>query len=1453
MLIGWFPLNNNFNNQGIENWTITSSGITYDTGKVTNKCALFDADTDYIKVGELNQLNSLEQYSFSCWVYINALSTYDSHASAFLSSGNWNTSGGHFVFGVYNYNNGFRRILVPNTVSCYTGINLAQEDAIQLNTWYNITITFDGELTKGYINGKYVGSRAGCKIPSTNVSYFYIGAATYYNGFTIKGKLNDVRIYDHVLSPTEIKKLAQGLACHFTFNFEDFYTPVDYLEGTGSQRIKLDITPTSKYKIEEVFSMTNTSRTSCLWCARGNSTTANSTTAFYIDSTGVRCDYGISATQTNIGSLAVDIIHTLKMDAEKWYLDGTLKTSMAVASFTAGNKIELFASYVNGQDAGLDNYSTIKLYSFKVWDENRALVGDFMPCVRNTDNKPGLYDWVTNTFYSNANSGIDFKAPYYAPVEYIESDTTNHQYINTNWYNRNNNYRVEMTALLTGLGTYCLFGNKTGSVYNYIQYNSNEGAHYLRTGFGSTWLYCASDVFQSNTIYTIVSSRDSSGRMTFDINEGKEAGASLYAGETTGAATSANSLPMFLFATNYSSNADGSGAAANYFTPMRLYKCKIYDSGVLVRDYIPVVNLLTNEAGLYDNVENKFYPNLGSGSFSAPSIANTHMVDCSGYLIDGVGSNITESKDTVWGNSCAVFNGSDSYIQINQPTFLTSTITINVWAYKEDWTTNTSERIISCTESGGWQISLDSQSGNQRDYVRLCFYAGGNYRWVYVKRNTLSSGWHMFTGVYDGTKVYLYIDGVFANSTDASGSITYGNTRLCFGAEPGGNTSLDGSYFNGKIADAEIYATALSASDILALYQGRAELDNRLNLYSGNFIEEDRIYELTKENVLFAEEFNEEPGNFKWEDKDSYHELEYIESTGTQYINTGVTPTTDTKIDIDFTYLGSSYSAWSPIYGERGSSSSTYFNLFINTTSKQISPNYAGFDPGSSSTIYFTPGARYRVMTDKGQFYLNDELVSSLSTSNTLITSTVNMYLFALGTTSGVDSRGMRARIYSCRFYEGNTLIRNFIPVRWDTTGEVGLYDTVEKKFYTNDGADEFIAGENRYQQLEYIQSTGTQYIDTGYYHHTAKTNYKWGMMLKGLPASSVVYHSPFGARTSHDSNDAYYMGINHTDMHCYGCIGGYKQDPFNPNLILSNDVYYEGKMDYTSGLYINGNYYSMPGREGRLSSFSCYIFAGNWNGTADEFFWGRIYYLKIYDIDTLVRNFIPVRDKKTGKVGLFDKVSSTFYANQGGGDFIAGPEVRYEELEYIESSGTQYIDTGYPATSTCKYELKISKQIESGGTMGSDDHWGGFLMYNSIRDGYRFHLPDSLYDVNGISDSILNITCSSDGLTINGQAGTKTNDNNSYSGNIKIWPKYSGGYNRGKCKLYSCKIYNNNVLVRDFIPVKNSETGEVGLFDKVESTFYTNQGTGNFITGPVVNNLEINRGRWIVGQLVED
>ena len=49
--------------------------------------------------------------------------------------------------------------------------------------------------------------------------------------------------------------------------------------------------------------------------------------------------------------------------------------------------------------------------------------------------------------------------------------------------------------------------------------------------------------------------------------------------------------------------------------------------------------------------------------------------------------------------------------------------------------------------------------------------------------------------------------------------------------------------------------------------------------------------------------------------------------------------------------------------------------------------------------------------------------------------------------------------------------------------------------------------------------------------------------------------------------------------------------------------------------------------------------------------------------------------------------------------------------------------------------------------------------------------------------------------------------------------------------RLYSYKIYDNNTLVRDYIPVIDSSERPC-LFDKVSRKYYYNQGTGEFLWG---------------------
>ena len=57
----------------------------------------------------------------------------------------------------------------------------------------------------------------------------------------------------------------------------------------------------------------------------------------------------------------------------------------------------------------------------------------------------------------------------------------------------------------------------------------------------------------------------------------------------------------------------------------------------------------------------------------------------------------------------------------------------------------------------------------------------------------------------------------------------------------------------------------------------------------------------------------------------------------------------------------------------------------------------------------------------------------------------------------------------------------------------------------------------------------------------------------------------------------------------------------------------------------------------------------------------------------------------------------------------------------------------------------------------------------------------------------------------------------------------YVGYFEYASAKLYSCKIWDNNVLQRDFVPCYRIADGEIWLYDLVNDVFYTNAWTGTF------------------------
>ena len=239
----WLPLTRDINSQGLCNVPTTSiNSASIATGGKLGNCLSLLSDGQAVSLNSyMDVCSTYTRYSMSAWIYMSSTAT--NHSSSILSSGDWNSGSGQLCFGLYSYSSdGYYKILVPNKSSWSSGISLSSP--IKLNMWYNICIIYDGNNTRGYVNGEYVGSYAGGGItPSSNSKNLYIGCATYYPGFTLKGSINDVRIYDHCLSAKEVNEISKGLNLHYklsdpyvesTTNYSSQSTGADGWNNSGS-------------------------------------------------------------------------------------------------------------------------------------------------------------------------------------------------------------------------------------------------------------------------------------------------------------------------------------------------------------------------------------------------------------------------------------------------------------------------------------------------------------------------------------------------------------------------------------------------------------------------------------------------------------------------------------------------------------------------------------------------------------------------------------------------------------------------------------------------------------------------------------------------------------------------------------------------------------------------------------------------------------------------------------------------------------------------------------------------------------------------------------------------------------------------------------------------------------------------------------------------------------------
>ena len=193
-------------------------------------------------------------------------------------------------------------------------------------------------------------------------------------------------------------------------------------------------------------------------------------------------------------------------------------------------------------------------------------------------------------------------------------------------------------------------------------------------------------------------------------------------------------------------------------------------------------------------------------------------------------------------------------------------------------------------------------------------------------------------------------------------------------------------------------------------------------------------------------------------------ELEYLESTGTQYIDTDEKIYDDTAVTVT-------------MYSDYSTENATYFFGSDSSTERFYFREYQGkasYSTGGwwQNTSISIVGTHTVTMTNNS---VTVDGVSSSRAGNSK-TGAGKLLLLTAGT-YGMTASGVR--IYSCKIWQNGILVRDMIPVR-DLRGKPCMYDRVSGKLFYNAGTGSFTAGPEIHP-VEYIESTGTEYIDTGF------------------------------------------------------------------------------------------------------------------------------------------------------------------------------------------------------------------------------------------------------------------------------------------------------------------------------------------------------------------------------------
>ena len=607
--------------------------------------------------------------------------------------------------------------------------------------------------------------------------------------------------------------------------------------------------------------------------------------------------------------------------------------------------------------------------------------------------------------------------------------------------------------------------------------------------------------------------------------------------------------------------------------------------------------------------------------------------------------------------------------------------------------------------------------------------------------------------------------------------------------------------------------------------------------------------------------------------------VEYIESTGVQYLDTGVRARSGTKAEIDglFTAVGPDVA----FLDARGAWNTDTRVMFFHTANAALGMGYGSFiyPTRNGARIPLEANRRYHVVTELNAglqtLDLDGARVYSAADARTVETD-CNLFLFANNVAGAADNCAP-ARCYGLKIWQDGVLVRDFRPCR--KNGLAGLYDQVSHRVFT--GAETKAAGPHLLQPptpvvagkpdawIEYVESDGAQWLHTGV---TADA----GLVAEGeMSWTEIGYdHTFLGACLADGGSRLYFVHAARDAGQWlgYGAVGIYGAHA----PVWTTNRKYAFKATLAPGvqtLEVDGATTVSRNESSEVSTgVGLYLHACDKGGQTTYASKTRCYGLKLSRSGELLRDFRPCL--KDGRAGLYDAVSDRIFFP--GVDYAKwGPVTAIEDsvrptawLEYVDSDGAQYVDTGVRGRGGLRAYmdmewLKVSDDwafLDARASLSTETRvmfwhtawssaalaYGGFV-YPGKGGGVASSTADRLaVAANTRYRVTTELKAGAQTMDIVGGAyggrvytAAKTDDVDA-GVNLTLFGNNVGGVvaNLSKARLHRVKIWRDGEPVRDFRPVMTN-IGAAMLWDAVERKLYLSS-TGGFAShGPETGRFE--------------